>query len=607
MPTMKKKIYKRFKELKEKKIVKWILTMIFVVAVIKVVWRLKIIQWLIEKLRSDVLTVLPMLVVLIIGFIALVDVVKKQMEKIGKLNKIDDLSSDMRGFSVTLNKVTEIVNEIKEKSLQLIETTCSILKDITHLNISKRIVKKEEKLVTEGLEAVKLNYEVWSNRINETEDELLQKNWLHYLKTYFREEAFDIQRKELVTNARNYPFLLITTLLAFVKTIEHEKSNRVYFYTVTPVHPKDWYNWPHGREKPRRYFEMPFIGQYRRILREIKKWNKNKMICRGRFLLVARDKKITRQFGWELDTYIKVLGNTPYDVHLKDWQILDVPITLKYLQPWSNIYRIYGYHVENNEERFFIPLLCNKEFVYKEAAKKTFPPVDIKELKAEFDQITSSTSKFNSEVLFRSQLEKDWKELCNFIKSKNNQKLAEIKDIIERYPKNTSEVDFASYIENIQYLSLLLYEKHTLIENILLNTLRIKDFQNELSWCTLLEKYVNDLHSDDGQVGIISLQNGNNNTPFYINYWKDNDIPPEFAMFGVGTKEANIEWKIVLMTDLDYPFKVSSIKLLTCDEKDQIRKKKFEKFKLIMNTFLLSDDNLNKSDLRKQLKEKNQK
>jgi len=501
----------------------------------------------------------------------------------------------------SLHKKIDNVIKIKDR---LIETTCSVLKDITHLEISEEIIKKNEELVTDGLEAVKLNYQVWSNHVNQTKDEYLQECWLYYLRTYFREEAFDIQRKEIITNARNYPFILITTLLALVKSLEKKQNceKKVYFYTVTPVHPKDWYNWPHGRVKPRNYYEISFIGQYRRILREIKKWEKYKYICHGRFLIVANEKEITNKFGWELDEFRKVIGTNPDDIHLKDWKLIDIPISLSNLKSYPDLNKIYSKLVEGREERIFIPLICVKTHLYQRCLDIIVASRDIENQIESLSKDTSIQETKKSEILLNIQ--KNLGVIDDEIKYIRNDKLIEARKLVGDY-LNNKNVDIITFVENIQYLSLIIYKKYKCLDDILLYALRLKDFSSNINCYSLLEKFVEDLHSDDGQAAVVNLyQNNHLNTPFCINYWKNREIPSEFAMFGIGPKNArngeDIQWKIVLMTDLDYPFKVSGMRFYTDDDQDASR---FNIFKDTLNALInTTPDGRRKIDLKTRTK-----
>ena len=65
---------------------------------------------------------------------------------------------------------------------------------------------------------------------------------------------------------------------------------------VTAVHPKDWYNWPHG---DRKYFESDFVGQYYRSFAELATCDCTKLgtrfDCARVFLCSERDHERTEE------------------------------------------------------------------------------------------------------------------------------------------------------------------------------------------------------------------------------------------------------------------------------------------------------------------------
>jgi hypothetical protein len=154
--------------------------------------------------------------------------------------------------------------------------------------------------VLPGLEAMGLSYEAWARRLK-SQDPYEAKVWLAACPTYYREEAFDVNHGEIVTNGRNFCFLLLATLS---ELLDQSDGNTVVYYQVTPVHPKDWYNWPHGFGRPHFYFENEFIGLYHRSLAALIQWSKtaSKSIEHGRFVLsrAATSRSKIVPFGWDL-------------------------------------------------------------------------------------------------------------------------------------------------------------------------------------------------------------------------------------------------------------------------------------------------------------------
>jgi hypothetical protein len=164
--------------------------------------------------------------------------------------------------------------------------------------------------VQECIKSIGANLQAWSSQIKyhrtkePPEKQYLTNIWLTYLETYFREEAFDVHRKELVTNGRNYPFLLIATLTNLYNQLP--KNNYLHYYSVTPVNPKDWYNWPHGRMTPKCYYEEDYLSLFHRSLQEFLLWTKQhgSKLTHARFILTRANKDVPENiFGWSWDTF----------------------------------------------------------------------------------------------------------------------------------------------------------------------------------------------------------------------------------------------------------------------------------------------------------------
>ena len=133
---------------------------------------------------------------------------------------------------------------------------------------------------------------------------------LENIRTYYFEEAFDVKHREVVTNARNFTYLLLATLHSFSRHCARQSSQGNEFKTVhlaiTPVHPKDWFNWPHGFSRPRHYFEEEFLGHFRRCIREVLHTQASSTLLESRrYVLAACDDHACAEsktkFGWPLD------------------------------------------------------------------------------------------------------------------------------------------------------------------------------------------------------------------------------------------------------------------------------------------------------------------
>ena len=584
-------IKKTYKEIKEKKWAKVVSTIISIGSFIYFIVSIGLIKAIWNFAKADIFTFLAGLLFFVVLIAALYGAISRQ---INKLERIDNLTDEMKKFSAPLGEIKNIVEDVDKTSLELLKTSCSILSEAVNLNINPEIIEREKILCMEGLEAVKRNYGTWSSHINYAKDDVtITRIWLNYLKTYFREEAFDIQRKELATNAHNYPLLLIETLLAFLSSLD-EGASKVYFYTVTPVHPKDWFNWPHGRSKPRHYYENLFIGRYRRILKHILRWDKNSKICHGRFLLTVEEKDVAKKFGWEPDLYNKVLGNNPGESHLNNWKIIDIPATFSQFSRYGEIQKIFQYFTENDSNRLFIPLLYSESGKYADV-KKIDSSLNLEILKNQIDEVTKKVDWKSSSIL-SGQVENDKKELERIIGCSKERKTKNAYEKVKSYLDKHDDNEFPIFIENMQLLSVLEFNNHETIDRLLINTLRIQDFDSENNWSNLKTKYINDLHSKDGIAATITLHK-NGNGIFSSDYWGKNNIPNEFALFGF-LKSNIVDWKVAVMTDLDYPFKVTGIRLLTKNESDGKRKDEFARLLSVINGFIEEKYGQNKSDIR---------
>jgi len=238
----------------------------------------------------------------------------------------------IRRQTALLQSAKQSVDRLREVIVPLLDNVTKVFESLIDADLFPSVSQgsdRQIKLVSQGLKSVSVNLKAWANLRHGWADDLyLERVWLNNLQTYFREEAFDTKRAEIVTNARNYPFLLASTLLSFIEVANPPppgKSPTVLFHAVTPIHPRDWYNWPHGRDKPRAHYECDFMRLYRGLLQEIAKEYKDKVEI-VRYVLSA-DKDVVRKcFSWPLPNF----GNA-YD-NLENWRVLDIPVPFRTLQ-----------------------------------------------------------------------------------------------------------------------------------------------------------------------------------------------------------------------------------------------------------------------------------
>ena len=527
----------------------------------------------------------------------LLKVIKEQIEKLDKIDglkeKLENFDKSLTDFSKNISKRQDILKQAMDefesstlKQLGIANEVVAVLCEGKFIDKNIRDNKEYKDTVYEGMDTLRYNLQEWGQLIsNPTNDDALTRVWLNYFKTYFREESFDIKRKELVTNGRNYPFLLTTTLLSFLKSIEGAANKKVVYYTVTPVHPKDWFNWPYGKKHPRAYFEANFMRLYRTALKEILKEYKDKdKLDHGRFLLVAQKDDVAKSFNWTLD-----LITTIQLIKLSDWHLIDCPVTCEDLNELPELKNVFAILLEKwgKTEELIVPMFCTNTSIYNgitdEKLKKAYKSLITKYEKSTYDNTIEPiiTKKKN---FYKEQLEANIRALYDNIKENKNaiNILETIMETIAAINSQNSKITFSSFCENIQKLSMLYPEYHIAIQDILKYAMYLK---NEDKTFNSLQTAYLELHSSTNNAYHILLQEKN------AENWKENRIPSEFAVFGIQNNEnAKPEWKIVLQTDISYPFETAKIQLLTNSETDPERKNRFNALCVIMDDFMREDN-----------------
>lgn len=168
--------------------------------------------------------------------------------------------------------------------------------------------------------------------------EVGQRSWWKCLTTYHQEEKYDLARFELVTNVRNYAYVLISAVEEFRRSAQNvttENADRgagdqqlkasekeVVIVQQSPFPPKDFYNFPFGTKGvTRSYFDAEFYGVYRRATQFV---YADPLVFPHRILLAdatrprpmksasddAASQPHLRELGWALDSvYDMVLGS----------------------------------------------------------------------------------------------------------------------------------------------------------------------------------------------------------------------------------------------------------------------------------------------------------
>jgi hypothetical protein len=147
---------------------------------------------------------------------------------------------------------------------------------------------------------------------NNSGREAAERAWWRCLQSYHNEERYDLARFELVTNARNYTYVLASTLdqIRTVLALDSKgrtRGNRsvdVVIVQCSTFPPKDFYNFPDGTQGHRRYRDFEFYGTYRRSVSFL---NRQDGMLPHRIVFVAHDKATRKdvdeleRLGWRVD------------------------------------------------------------------------------------------------------------------------------------------------------------------------------------------------------------------------------------------------------------------------------------------------------------------
>jgi len=504
-------------------------------------------------------------------------------------------SKKLRG----LDRLEKKLDKVETTGVEAVQAATGFIERAFGLQVLTEIRERFHNELLEALQALGFNLRNWENHITKkkedkivlTDDKSKIAVWLRYMRTYYFEEAFDIQRKEIVTNGRNLCFLLLATLQAFVDQLADGEI--LEYYAVTPVHPKDWYNWPHGRGdlfKPRAYFEENFIGLFYRTLREILKSPKIRdKIIHGRYILTADGvRKESQPFGWALDDF-----QTVQIQQEKTWLMpVAVPIS-KLKEVKCPVLKAFYTYYEWISERFpgdttdrhIVPLFCcswdrqgiekwfsNKIDSEKDKATKKRDEKWKEEVLAAW-QILCDNSSADAEELITLATDFQKKRLKDSLKQVKADYLR-CKEAFEDLEKDVGQLlenknqDIPKLIREVHYYDVLLSEhderaKQENLKLLLQAALRLRDVQlidNKFNdrWPSLREIFTRDLHSSPEmcwQVGLNEEQ---------MDSWYTNGVKSEFSFFGLRDKSmvGDPDWKLIIATDLDYPFEVGKIRII---------------------------------------------
>jgi hypothetical protein len=517
-----------------------------------------------------------------------------------------------------LPELKKKLDKVESTGIEAIQTATGFIERAFGLQVMTELRYRHSEAALEALQALGFNLRNWENHVTReqngkivlVDDDRKIAVWLRYMRTYYFEEAFDIRRKELVTNGRNFCFILLATLQAFLERLNENET--LHYYAVTPVHPKDWYNWPHGHLKPRAYFEEDFIGLFYRTLRETLKSAKKsakdvgKNLVHGRFLLTSDGvPKGAQPFGWALDDYQSM------QIHLKETWMLPVAVPVDKLKnAQCEVLKAFGTYYGwlssssrfpgRDSNRLVIPMFSSSwkwqvvEDSFKEAMKgvqRTIARVSsgdvvkaaLEALEAQkrnireaWDVLQHCTSADGGELVKLAE---------DFHKTQVEEALSQIiaprgcslcGNAYEQIRMGAQEAiggnlrDIPSFIRQVHYYDVLLSEhdqrdKQEKLKLLLQAVLRLQDCRlipnpRPNPWPKLGEVFGKTLHLPENKCWLVGLD-GQAQVD-----WYQSGVKPEFSFFGISKNNESPEWKLVIATDLDYPFEVAKIKIIEPDD-----------------------------------------
>lgn len=426
-----------------------------------------------------------------------------------------------------------------------------------------------------GIEAIGLSYKAWVQRL-QTPDPYVQRVWRAAFPCFYREEAFDIQGGEIVTNARNYCYLLLRTLS---QLLEQSEAASVVYYQVTPVHPKDWYNWPHGFGAKHFYFENEFIGVYHRSLRALMQWSKtnNRALEHGRYVLCLCDSAGERdadveQFGWDP-------AKSDEFENPADFWLLDAAVPLSealWPEPECEFCKaIRKYYLASCR------LATDRNIVRAGVVRYAVPQwncyswgVPSDPLRAERHAVVTalmstggvrkcSCAKGLLDAA-RNRCDEDQTRMQADIFAKiqsrrSDRRLHSAWERVMQYVQNPC-TNFPQLLEAYHLAEVLLSgkeEEAKLIRSYLPALLRTWSVTQCKGWGNLYEVFGGGLHSAPGEARKVKLSREQ------LRAWPVAE--PEFGIFGLRTPGGAIQWKVVIATCLDYPFDVARIRVCQND------------------------------------------
>lgn len=512
-------------------------------------------------------------------------------------NKLGKYAEELsKSFNEYENKISYQLENVSKTGIETLKTATGFIERAFSLQLMTELREKYHRILLDALVGLGFNLRNWENHITIDNGDVRQLTkdaskihiWLGYMRTYYFEEAFDLRHKEIVTNARNFCFLILATFQAYLKTLKDDET--LHYYAVTPVHPEDWYNWPHGYQKPKAHFEADFIGLFHRILREIlKSKNNNNNIVHGRYILTSTEKlrKDELPFGWPILNYESArrrLENSwmiPITLPIQNLETAKCEILRAFHDYYNTLRRCFprGRHNQliyplfsNEWEKQSLLEWLDKETTYVEYKYEDIFLRDKKRLEECYDILSNPKSKNDVNVKELTQIAKKYyiDSLESNLKSisppsgcnRCEEAFSSINIDIEKI-LNEEDIDIPKLVEKIHHYACCLSEhdvpdKQKCLDLALKESLRLKDFTyiQDSPMQSLKEVFTKSLQSSPEKCWLVGLDKTQ------LRKWDESNVNPEFSFFGIKKRGQNSPtWKLIITTDLDYPFEVGKIKI----------------------------------------------
>lgn len=525
----------------------------------------------------------------LLGFVALSYVALKEADLPFFISEINKSANLLQGSSKEVKKYAQ---DNASQALKIVERLLNIKlfseeRGQNHLESS-----------TAAMAAIACNLGNWEKHVVGTTENpkcaIITEVWLRSQSAYYLEEGYEIGKKSMATNGRNFCFLLLATLDAFIQ--EAGAGKKVFYTAVTPVSPEDWYNWPHGYGAGGKHYENEFIGDYHRILREYLKSTSfgsdsgGASLVHTRYILVTnKDKKEaaesnSREFGWGL------LGKQKFIEHVNGW-IVPVSIPLKDIN-FHNFRglkeAVYGVGLKEffidqrhigeknqDDEINYVTPLFTKSWTYEHDGKKV-----------NNDLVTAPDSSTVCRFVefSKSHHEKEVATYASLLLGKMDEYTPSLYRDVEMFCANVNELmiskDSSKVVEWLRQshnleaqLAAESPDKAESLHKLRKHLLRFRDSihfnHNGQAAPSIAQVFAEQLHTDKSCCKVVTLSSE------LVSKMKKEGIKQEFHLFACCDKDQNEpfanDWKLIITTSLDYPFEVTRITLHDDPDKDKFK------------------------------------